>query len=252
MKILVFEDEIYQYHQLRHILEELDPAYDVIGPITSVEQGRDYLFLHHDIDVIIADTQLSDGLVFDALASAPHTIPVVFTSSSADHALRAFDFYSLSFLMKPVDEHLLAMAMTKARRLIEAAKPLRPLTEMPQLPHRQESYRKRFIVRTFYGERIISIAAIQYFVSEQKTSYIVLLDGTSYPIDISLDTIAKQLDPVRFMKVSRKYIVPLEQVLEMERTVNGKELLRMKDSRAPLIAVSRERKSAVHKWLEGR
>ena len=43
MKILIFEDEIYNFHLLRHTLEEMNPEYDVIGPIPSVEQGREYL-----------------------------------------------------------------------------------------------------------------------------------------------------------------------------------------------------------------
>ena len=78
MKIVIFEDEIYTFHQLRHMLEDMSPEYDVIGPIPSVEQGREYLSLHHDTDIIIADVELNDGLVFDALTYAPRLLqPVV-------------------------------------------------------------------------------------------------------------------------------------------------------------------------------
>ncbi len=252
MKILVFEDEIYHYRQLRHILEELDPTYDVIGPITSVEQGRDYLFIHPDIDIIIADVQLSDGLVFDVLASAPQGVPIIFTTSHAEHAFQAFQFYSLSYLIKPIDDQQMALAMTRARRLLAAGHPTTPPPPFPTLQQRYEGYRRRFIVRTFNGDRVISLSSVRYIVSEQKTTYLVLLDRTSYAVDNSLDAITRQLDPVRFMRVNRKFIVPIEQVAGMHKLVNGKELMLLKDDKAPRIVISRLRKKAVHKWLEGR
>lgn len=249
MKILIFEDEIYNYHQLRHMLEEMGMGYDIVGPITSVEAGREYLSLHHDTDIIIADIQLSDGLCFDALVYASADIPVIFVTSSAEHAFQAFGFYSLSYLLKPVSEGSLAVAMRKAHRLIAARERPAVMDGTHLEPSRQTVYRERFVVKSFKGERIVSLSTIQYIVSERKSTYLVLLDGTSCPVDMSLDAVSMQLDPLKFMKVNRKYVVPIEQVSGMERLVNGKELLRLKGSQSPEIIVSRTRKAQVRKWI---
>ncbi len=61
---------------------------------------------------------------------------------------------------------------------------------------------------------------------------------------------SQQLDPAKFMRVNRKYIVPIEQVCGMERLVNGKELLKLKTVPSPEIIVSRTRKAQVRKWLD--
>ena len=250
MKILIFEDEIYNFHLLRHTLEEMNPEYDVIGPIPSVEQGREYLSLHHDTSIIIADVELNDGLCFDALTYAPADVPIIFTATSGSHALRAFDFTSLSYLVKPIGDGCLAEAMRKAHLLIAARE--RSLKEeegrIKKMQH--NGYRERFVVKSFNGERTISLSTIQYIVSEHKSTYLVLLDGTSCPIDMSLEVVAGQLDPMKFMRVNRKYIVPAELVSGMERLVNGKELLKLKTKQSPEIIISRTRKVQVRKWLD--
>lgn len=250
MKILIFEDEIYNFHLIRHMLENMSPEYDVIGPIPSVEHGREYLSLHHDTDIIIADVELNDGLVFDALAYAPADIPVIFLSTSGNNALKAFEFYSLSYLVKPVSDGCLADAMRKATALIAAKE--NPIAEINRQvsKSRQNNYRERFVVKSFNGERMIPLSTIQYIVSEHKSTYLVLLDGTSCPIDMPLSTVEEQLDPEKFMRVNRKYIVPAELVSGMERLVNGKELLKLKSDRTPEIIISRTRKAQVRKWLD--
>lgn len=250
MRVLILEDEIYYFHQLRHLLEDMGTEYDVIGPITSVEQGRDYLSLHKDIDIIIADTELSDGLCFEALAYAPYNIPVVFIATTGEHALRAFDFCSLSYLLRPFEDSQFVDAVVRARKLHAIKMFHAERKEREKLGGAQHKYRQRFVVKSFNGERIVLLSTIQYIVSEHKTTYLVLLDGTSWPVDVSLDALSQELDPDIFMKVNRKFIVPIEQVCGMERLVNGKELLKLKTTPSPEIIVSRTRKTLVRKWLD--
>ncbi len=250
MKILIFEEEIYMFHQLRHLLEEMGAEYDVVGPITSVEQGRDYLSLHHDMDIIVAETQLSDGLVFDALKYAPADTPIVFISSTEEYAYEAFSFFSLSYLVRPYDDVTLIEAVQKACRLLALRNLPGKNKGRAEVHNARWRYRERFVVKAFNGERIILLSTVQYIVSEHKTTYLVLLDGTSCPIDMSLDALSRQLDPNFFMRVNRKYIVPIEQVGGMEHLVNGKALLRLKTTAGPEIVVSRTRKAVVRKWLD--
>lgn len=250
MRVLIFEDEIYNFHQLRHQLEDMGEEYDVIGPITSVEQGRDYLSLHKDIDIIIADTELSDGLCFDALTYAPYNIPVVFLSTTGEHALRAFDFCSLSYLVRPFDDTTFAEAVRRARQLIALKQFYSKEECREKMGGAHQKYRQRFVVKSFNGERIILLSTIQYIMSEHKSTYLVLLDGTSCPVDFSLEALEAELDPEIFMRVNRKYIVPIEQVAGMERLTNGKELLKLRTNPSPEIIVSRTRKTLVRKWLD--
>ena len=95
MKILVFDSDIQNYHLLRGILEDYDGILDVIGPFTTVEQGRDYLMQHKDVDIIITDVMLGDDKVFDVLDIVSSHVPIIFVTSHQEYALKAFEYYSL-------------------------------------------------------------------------------------------------------------------------------------------------------------
>ena len=252
MRILILEDEIHNYHVLRHMLEVIMPSALLIGPIPTVAEGRHFFLSKSEVDIIIADVQLNDGLSFDALSCAPDDVPIIFVTAYEEYALKAFEYNSLSYLLKPIDENQLRTALKKAERLLRSSKDSRESTSntelLPTLTQK-EVFRKRFLVKTAKGEKIIPLSGIRYFISEQKNTYIKLLDDTSYPINLSLEELATQLDPLQFMRVNRKFIVPLEQVSATERLSNGKENLILKGDTPPEIIVSRARRNEVAEWL---
>lgn len=247
MNVVIFEDEIHNFHLLNNLLKEMQGDCNVTGPLASIAEGRRFFAENKErIDLIIADIQLNDGLSFYALSEAPGDVPIIFTTAYDEYALRAFEYNSLSYLLKPVDEDELREAIRKTRE--------RMITD----EHREElfrilagnaHYRERFIVKTFNGERVVSLMNVCYFVSEQKTTYLVLDEGTSYPIECSLSQLEEELNPNEFMRVNRKYIVPLSGVDGFEMRTNGKEFLRLKCENPPEIIVSRDNKENVHKRL---
>ena len=61
-----------------------------------------------------------------------------------------------------------------------------------------------------------------------------------------------KLNPRKFMRVNRKYIVPLTEVEGFERDINGKERLILKEGvKNPVIVISRDNKRNVHNWIDG-
>lgn len=146
----------------------------------------------------------------------------------------------------------LTEALHKIRQLEQEITSLRRELQLAKLQAPDEGYRERFIVNTFKGEKVVDVTEVRYIVSENKSTYIVLHDGSSFNIDMPLSTIAEQLCPRTFMKVNRKYIVPLSLVERFEQDINGKERLILKHGRKnPKITISRDNKSCVHNWVNG-
>lgn len=246
MKIVIFETDIPSYHSIRKILESYDTDCEVIGPFTTTEQGREYLLQYKDIDIIITEVMLTDGVVFPALDHSPRQVPIIFVTSYDGYALKAFNYLSLSYLLKPIDEEGLTKALAMAIRLRKAVSLLTPKGGW----NKSKAHLTRFIVKTLHGEKVIHLSTVRYIVSEQKNTYLKLLDGNSYRIDDTLDNIAAMLPRSRFMKVNRKYILPLEQVSGTENVEYGKMLIHLKGDNAPNIVVSRTRKVEVCKWIK--
>lgn len=250
MKILIFEDEQYNFDLLRDMLQEIVPNCEIIGPLTSIAEGRRFFAersLSGSFDgIIIADIQLNDGLSFYALADAPDDVPIIFTTAYDEYALEAFEFNSLSYLLKPIDEDELRIAIRKTQeRLITDEN----RSILFQQLTKNANYRQRIISRSYTGEKVINVFDVSYFVSEQKSTFAVLYDGTSHLLDISLSELITQLNPHNFIRPSRKYIVPINNIDRFEQDINGKERLILKENSGVVITVSREKKQMVHKSL---
>ena len=246
MKILIFDTDVQNYHFICSVLEDYDVRYEVIGPFTTIEQCRDYLLRHKDIDIIITDVMLGNDLVFDVLNIIPNHVPLIFVTSHEEYALKAFEYHSLSYLIKPVEEADLIKAISKAVRLRKVSPLLTPQGSWSN----GGGEHSRIVVKTFNGERIIYFSTIRYVVSEQKNTYIKLLDGNSYRVDKTLDEMVTELGEEKFKRVNRKFIVPIEQVLGTERRENGKLRILLKGKNFPDIIVSRTRKREMCEWLK--
>ncbi len=244
LTIVIFEDDSYSYRLLRHMLQSIAPDHAIAGVLSSVEEGRAFFSYHQDIDLIIADIRLRDGLVFDALSYAPDDIPIIFITAHEEYALRAFEYNSLCYLLKPVNEHQLSMAIRRSMRLRQPAY------------HRQDQHGSPFSddnrclwVGTATGARRIPTSMVRFVSSEDKTTYLYLMDGSSYPLEKTLEEVAIQLDSIAFMRVNRKYILPRSQVKGFDSLPNGRIRLQLYGDDYPEIIVSRTQRKKVCKWL---
>lgn len=244
LTIVIFEDDSYSYRLLRHMLQAIDPSYEVVGLLSSVEEGRAFFSYHQDIDLVLADIKLRDGLVFDALSYAPDDIPVIFITAHEEYAFRAFEYNSLCYLLKPVKEHQLAMAIRKSMRLR-----MQIPEESFSLGNPSMGDKSCFWVKTATGAKRIPGSMVRYISSEDKTTYVRLMDDSTYPLDQSLEDVASRLDAQSFMRVNRKYILPRNQVKGYDGLPNGRLRLLLYGDDCPEIIVSRTQRKVVCNWL---
>ncbi len=63
--------------------------------------------------MIFLDIQLSDGLSFEIFEQIDIKSAVIFTTAFDEYALRAFKLNSIDYLLKPIDEDDLEIAINK-------------------------------------------------------------------------------------------------------------------------------------------
>ena len=115
MKILIIEDEQSSADRLRRMLEN---DHEIVGLCTSNAEVSAFFAdeTHADLDLILSDIQLGDGLSFESLRTAPTAIPVIFTTAFDHYAVQAFKFNSIDYLLKPIDEAELHVALEKVNK----------------------------------------------------------------------------------------------------------------------------------------
>jgi two-component system, LytTR family, response regulator LytT len=250
MTILIIEDETLAAEKITATLREIDPSFNIVAALKSVESATEWLFQNKHPELIIADIQLLDGLSFDIFQQVKVEVPVIFTTAYDQYAIRAFEVNSIDYLLKPVQKDKLEASLLKLKSRSKSASAI-PYDEVLKLLRpNQPEYKSRFMVRI--GQRItaVPIEKIAYFYSESKLTYIVTDENRRYPFDLPLDEIDVQLNPRIFFKINRQYIVSFSSIAEIHPYFKGRIKLKLNPDQQDEIIVSSERSPEFKKWLD--
>ena len=247
MKALIVEDEKMARDNLARTLTTLFPDIEIAGTAASVAETlrllRDPAFA---ADVIFMDVELSDGDCFEVFRQENVRAKVIMTTAYDNYAVKAFEAGSIDYLLKPIEPAALRRAVERCR---ERASGVDIDALMRALGRGAPQFKERFVVSI--GEKIIPVATsdIAYFYSRDKYNYLAAADGTHYIVDSSLDTIADELDPTRFFRISRGCIVALPAIRSITRQLGGR--LRITAEPAPPfeMTVARARVEDFLSWL---
>ena len=111
MNILIIEDEKPAARLLQRKVEKL--GLQVNTMLHSVEEAISWFQNNPHPDLIFLDIQLSDGLSFEIFERIDIKSAVIFTTAYDEYALRAFKLNSIDYLLKPIDEEDLEVAVNK-------------------------------------------------------------------------------------------------------------------------------------------
>lgn len=194
MNILIIEDEKRNYNRLKHLLEEIDAAFHIEGPLASIAESVEWLQTHPAPDLILADIRLSDGLSFDALRQTAVSSPVIFTTAYDEYAIQAFKFNSFDYLLKPVKGDELASAIDKVRRQYLTATGGEELRQLLEYMRRNNyRYRERFLLPYRDGYVSVQVKDISHIALVEHNTQLYMNNGTVETVRYSLDELEKQL-----------------------------------------------------------
>ena len=251
MTTIIIEDEKPAARLLHRKLEKLNIEVGVM--LHSVEESIEWFSKNEHPDLIFLDIQLSDGLSFEIFEKVAIKSAIIFTTAYDEYALRAFKLNSIDYLLKPIDEDDLEVAVFKFKARL-------PKQETVQLDFEQikrmltnpfeKNYKKRFTVKIGQHLKVISVDEIECFFSENKGTYIHTFDNRNYLIENTLEVLEQELDPKDFFRVSRKFIIPLKAIKEIILYSNSRLKLILPSFKADEVIVSREKVSDFKTWID--
>ena len=252
-RVLIIEDEPRAVQRLKRLLGSLRPEWEVIATADTVVGAIEIMQAHSDADLIFSDIQLADGLSFEALEQVQPKTPIIFVTAYDQYAIKAFDHWSVDYLLKPSSEGDLAKALEKWERVSAPSAPSQSLdlkALMQEIAGQQASYKQRYVVKVGDKLRFFDINEILAFHSEDRVSYLLTKEGRSYPLDNSLDEIAKSVDPSLYFRINRKFVVSAESLLEITSWSNSRLRLVIKGMESQMVVVARERTTEFKQWLD--
>ena len=254
MKAFLIEDETMAREQLARTLTEHFPDIEIIGTAASVREAVAWLRTGRP-DIIFMDVELSDGQCFEIFKKTEVHGHVIMTTAYDNYAIKAFEAGSIDYLLKPIELSALTRAVDRCRQSnatsLDVDKLIRALSSKPE----PEPWKERWLVH--FNDRIVPVKTteIACFYSESKDNHVVTHDGSTYVVDISLDTIVTELDPALFFRISRSCIIAKESVESVTKLFGGRLLIHLPDHAkrrgdGPDLTVSRARVDDFLAWLE--
>lgn len=251
MNIIIIEDEKPAARLLQRKVEKL--GLTVSTMLHSVEEALDWFQNNVHPDLIFLDIQLSDGLSFEIFETIDIKSAVIFTTAYDEYALRAFKLNSIDYLLKPIDEDDLEAAVYKFKMRTQTTSNLSLDFEMIKrmlVNPVDKSYKKRFTVKVGQQLKLIPVEEVECFYSENKGTYLHTMDNRDYLLDGTLEQLETDLDPKDFFRVSRKFIVPMKGIKEIQLHTNSRLKVILPTYKEDEVIVARERVNDFKEWID--
>lgn len=247
MNVIIIEDEKPAARLLSRKLEKLNISVNQM--LHSVEESLKWFSENSPPDLIFLDIQLSDGLSFEIFEQFPVKSAIIFTTAYDQYALRAFKLNSIDYLLKPIDEKELTNAVEKFRERVNKKAGLDLQWIKSLLVSEEKQYKERFSVKVGLQLKIIITPEIECFFSENKGTYIHTTENRNYLIDSTLEQLENELNPKEFFRVSRKFIIGLKAIKEIQVYSNSRLKIILNTYKEDEIIVSRERVADFKNWI---
>lgn len=251
MKIVIVEDEKHNALRLREMLMSIDSNIEVLAVLGSVADSISWFSEYEEPDLILMDVRLSDGLSFEIFASCTISSLVIFTTAYDEYAIRAFKVNSLDYLLKPINKAELQSALEKYEQVSAVRnQELRIGDLLRMLKNPDKSYRSRFLIQKGDRYRSVNVESVEFVYSEFRNTHLVLNDGSTHNVNLTMDEVEEQLDPNLFFRASRQHLVSVTSIKEIQNHFNGK--LKLVLSRFPEIDVyiSKDKSLLFKRWID--
>lgn len=215
IRAVVVDDE----ELARQILREFLSTHPEIDLVAECANGFEAVKAVAELkpDLVFLDIQMPKLDGFEVLELIGNDTAVIFVTAHDNFAIRAFEVHAVDYLMKPVGAARFEAALKRAKERLEGKAPATgvPPAELARAARPPSEYLERIPVRDGSRVSIIPIAKLDY--AEAQDDYVSLAsEGRKHLKQQTIASLEATLDPSRFMRIHRSYIVNLDRVAKIE------------------------------------
>ena len=181
-------------------------------------------------DLLLLDVQMPKLDGFEVLDLVGAETAVIFTTAYDEYALRAFDVHAIDYLLKPFSQDRLQQALVRARERLERPVAQPAATELAAAARPPGAWLSRIVIRDGAEVHVVPIDKVDYV--EAQDDYIAVRTGERALLkDQPLGALEKQLDPRRFVRVHRSYLLNLDRLVRLEPAGNDSRVAVLRDGK---------------------
>lgn len=167
-------------------------------------------------DLLFLDVQMPKLNGLEVLELIGSETAVIFVTAYDNYAMKAFDSHAVDYLLKPFSAERFQAALQRARLRLGAspAQPS-PAAELAAAARPPGQYARRIVVKDGARVHVIPVDKLDY--AEAQDDYVSLAsEQKHYLKQQTISSLESTLDPERFIRIHRSYIVNLDRVVRIE------------------------------------
>jgi len=249
MNILIVEDEKPAATRLVNMLRKVEPEANVLAITDGVESTLNFLDQNANPDLVFLDIHLADGSAFEIFNHHPMTdMGIIFSTAFDQYAIEAFKVNALYYLLKPIKQDELEKALSRYKEIKDRDNNYKEIVSKLLTKPVVE---KRFLIRMGQSLRLVHQQDIAYFYTSDKITFMMTREGRKYPLDYTLENLEIMIDPTKFFRINRQYIIHIEAIQQMHAHSKARVRIDLLPAAHEEVIVSTEKSPLFKKWLEG-
>jgi two-component system LytT family response regulator len=180
-------------------------------------------------DVLFLDVQMPKLDGFEVVELLEPSVAVVFVTAFDQYAMRAFDAAAVDYLLKPFTDERFRVALDRVRTRFASAAPATPVPRDLKLASRAPGeYLERLVVKDGATVHVIPAAKLEY--AEAQDDYVGLRsEGKTWLKQQTISSLESALDPRRFLRVHRSFLINMEKISRVEPNTKDTWLAILRD-----------------------
>jgi two-component system LytT family response regulator len=254
LRVIIVDDEALARQVLREhltargdveIIAECANGFEAVKAISELQP-----------DLILLDVQMPKLDGFEVLELVGRSVPVVFCTAYDEFAVRAFEVHAVDYLLKPFSEERVGQAIERAKERLghphdQADQAPPPPPAIPSGDKLRAEVRRdsgpveRVLIRDGSRVHVLPVGEID-FVQAQDDYVCFHVSGKEFLKEQPLAEVEATLDPARFVRVHRSYLLNVDRLARVEPLTKDSRIAILKDGRRlPLSRAGYQRLNAL-------
>lgn len=226
IRAVIVDDEELARHLVREYLRsEVD-----IEIVAECANGFEGVKAANELNphLMFLDVQMPKLDGFEVLDLIDRQIAVIFVTAYDQYAMKAFDAAAVDYLLKPFSQERFRAALDRARNRLAAKQKMPDPAELKAASSPPGQFAQRVVVKDGARIHIIPVEKLDYV--EAQDDYVALhSEKKSWLKQLSMASLESTLDPARFVRVHRSYLLNVEKIIKIEPYTKDTKLAVLSD-----------------------
>jgi two-component system, LytTR family, response regulator len=216
VRILIVDDEAlaraYLAEQLAGVAD-VEIAGQAANGFDAVKMAEELL-----CDLMLLDVQMPKLSGFEVMELLGERAPaVIFVTAHDEFAVQAFQIHAVDYLLKPVEPARLQQALQRARERVRNPAPDRTAVsaQVARAARPPGQWLERVVIREGTHVHVLAIHTVD-FIEAEDDYLVIAAGGKRYRKQQTLAQLETQLDPSRFVRIHRSFVLNVERIARIE------------------------------------